>query len=219
MDLRDVRLTPAQAFALGTVVGAFIITMVIVMADARGQSKAPTAVSDVAQHGPSEPPNPAAACREVFARQIPALKAARASLAQWKVHVDAMNQLVAGAITLDQARAFWNQTRVGAKQRLARYRAADASLSRMAARCPPDSTGSSATSSCRQAVAERGLALEAADIAAATWARHIRDMDMLRAGTMSATQATQMWLQSWHQGAEQLSSFHTAARHARGLHC
>jgi hypothetical protein len=38
---------------------------------------------------------------------------AAGSVAQWEVHVGAMNKLVTGVISLRQATAFWNQTRVG----------------------------------------------------------------------------------------------------------
>ncbi len=58
-----------------------------------------------------------------------------------------------------------------------------------------------------------------ADTALATWHRHVRDMEMLRMGTMSPARATQMWLQSWHEGQRQVTRYRAAVTATRSAHC
>lgn len=159
-------------------------------------------------------------CRQVVRAQAPARRAAAVTLAQWAVHVGAMNKLVAGKITLSQATAFWNRTRVGAKRRLARYDAAVRTLATTDASCPSESTGSAgADATCRKAFVADRHELRAADTAIATWRHHVVDMDMLRMGHLSPAQATQMWLRNWHKGVAQLDEYHAARRHALSQHC
>src|SRR4051794_36003652 len=64
------------------------------------------------------------------------LQLAGPALDQRDVHVGAMNKLVAGKITLQQATAFWNQTRVGAYHRIGQFKDAEARLQRQGVDCP-----------------------------------------------------------------------------------
>jgi hypothetical protein len=151
-------------------------------------------------------------CPDLVKAQAPALRAAAKSLAQWKVHVDAMNQLVAGRITLAQATDFWNHTRVGAKRLIGHYQAVRQQLR---ADAPPCDSGAR----CAAAAQAREQELRIADRALATWNHHVHDMEMLRMGMMTPTQATQMWVRNWHIGVRQLGAYHAAADLARGVHC
>jgi hypothetical protein len=161
-----------------------------------------------------------AECRSVFDAQTQPLRVADASLSQWQIHVGAMNKLVVGAISLDQARAFWNQTRVGAKQLLRRYATAEHDFHQRRASCPTAPNHPAATlRTCAQAVAARNHELQLADIAIGTWRRHVRDMEMFRRGLMTPQQATTMWLRNWREGAQQLNQYQTAADAAQGQHC
>jgi len=140
---------------------------------------------------------------------------AQPALDQWEVHVGAMNKLVDGEITLQQATAFWNQTRVGAYHRIGRFEEAEAHLKRRGADCPTPrlfgSGSSPALRACEQHVAAELRALDSADTAITTWKHHMHDMDQLRAGKLSPTAATQMWLTMWHRGVSQLQDYRAAA--------
>lgn len=171
--------------------------------------------------GPTAPgPTAEAQCREVVAAQAPARRAAAAALAQWRVHVGAMNQLVAGEISLSQASAFWASTRVGAKRLLARYDAAVATLANSDVSCPAEpSDAGGLPSPCRMAVTADRRELRAADTAIETWRHHVVDMEMLRMGHMSPAQATRMWLRNWRQGVDELASYRDARQRARAQQC
>ncbi|GAA2155673.1 hypothetical protein GCM10009844_43070 [Nocardioides koreensis] len=161
-----------------------------------------------------------ATCRAVWRAQSGVLAAAGSSLAQWRVHVDAMNQLVAGEITLAQAQDFWNRTRKGAAERVARFEKADGTYADAAPGCPGGSTGSRADggsrdlSSCVAGVRARDRAIGAGTVALDTWKHHIMAMEMLRSGQITPEQATRMWLRSWRRGVRQLDTFTEVRRRA-----
>jgi hypothetical protein len=146
------------------------------------------------------------------------LEAARPALDQWKVHVGAMNQLVVGEITLRQATAFWNRTRVGAQRRVEAFDAAWAALRRDGVDCPSPrlmAPAMPALRPCARQVEAEIRVLEAARTSIRTWAEHVRHMDMLRMGTMSPEDATAMWLSMWQQGVRDLDAYRLAARGAQ----
>ncbi|RYP89033.1 hypothetical protein EKO23_00975 [Nocardioides guangzhouensis] len=157
-------------------------------------------------------------CREVFAAQERPLKAAAASLAQWQVHIGAMNKLVTGVITLDQATQFWDQTRVGASRRLERAAAGRRHFDRRTARCPAPPASARRDPeerTCHRAVAARNQTMRLATTALGTWQEHVHHMEMLRRGEMTPEEATQMWLQSWHTGNDQVRAYRAAAAATR----
>jgi len=161
-------------------------------------------------------------CLEVYAAQWQPLKTAAASMAQWEVHIGAMNKLVVGAITLRQATQFWNRTRVGAWTRLAAFADADRQFGQRTARCPmpldADEIGEELLG-CTTAVAARNRILHSAHGALDTWRMHVRHMELLRNGEMTPQRATELWLQSWRQGQAEVDHYRAAARAARGLRC
>lgn len=160
-------------------------------------------------------------CREVFAAQTKVLRTVPEPLSQWQVHIGAMNKLVTGVITLKQATQFWNQTRVGAAQGLARYRSAFDAFAERTVRCPRtgDETLTTDARECAVAVTARARELATAGQALASWRVHVRHMEMLRTGEMTPTQATQSWLRSWHAGVKELAAYRAAARQASGGTC
>jgi hypothetical protein len=143
------------------------------------------------------------------------LQLAGPALDQWNVHVGAMNKLVVGAITLQQATAFWNQTRRGAYHRIGLFKDAEARLQRRGVDCPaprllkPDA--SPQLRACAKHVAAEQRALDSARTAITTWNQHMHAMDQLRAGQLSPTAATQMWLSMWQRGVHELEDFRTTA--------
>lgn len=169
-------------------------------------------------------------CHQVFDNQTRPLEAAAVAMGQWEVHIGAMNQLVLGVISLDQATQFWNQTRDGARSHLRAYRAATARLRQPSTLCPapPSGSGAGPVSSvsktgkilrCERAVAARFQVLRSAGVALDTWGMHVMHMEMLRTGQMSPHRAEVLWLHSWHEGQKEVVAYHAAIRGARGLHC
>ena len=168
---------------------------------------------------PSVEPSPLERCAAAAQALQRPLQLARPALDQWDVHIGAMNKLVVGAITLPQATAFWNQTRVGAYHRIGRFNDADADLGRQALDCPdPLLLGSGAPPAlraCAQHVAAELDALETARTAITTWKHHVEAMDQLRLGQLSPAAATRMWLSMWRRGAQELAEFRGAEHAAR----
>lgn len=162
-----------------------------------------------------------AACHAVWAAQSAALRAAQRSMRQWQVHVDAMNQLVSGKITLAQASAFWAKTRIGAAHRVRVFERTDRSRQAVPQHCAP-AAGSPATptiTACMHGIQARDNTLAAAERAITTWNGHIADMEMLRMGKMSPTMASRMWIRSWHRGQRQIDSYAAMVRQVQGMHC
>jgi hypothetical protein len=127
-----------------------------------------------------------------------------------------MNQLVVGALTLSQASAFWNQTRVAAYRHIGDFDTAERALRRKGIDCPmPDLLGTAASPelrACSQHVAAEADQLDAARTAIRTWSHHVKAMDMLRMGKLSPTKATQMWLSMWQRGKDEIDRYTHAAR-------
>ncbi len=160
-------------------------------------------------------------CRKVYRAQATPLHAADTAMAQWQVHIGAMNQLVLGVISLPQATQFWNQTRVGAAAHLHAFRAAVAALGKPSVLCPapPSATSPGKLIDCEHAVAARFDVLQAAQVALGTWRMHVMHMDMLRDGKLTPQQAETMWLKSWHEGQQEVTRYRTATQAAGGHHC
>jgi hypothetical protein len=174
-------------------------------------------VNDTAERAPANPPPTTLdRCTTASRRLEVPLRAGRAAIGQWAVHVGAMNQLVVGALTLSQATAFWNQTRIAAYRRVGEFETADRALQRRGIDCPaPDQLGTASSPelrACSQHVAAEADQLAAARTAITTWSHHVRAMDMLRAGKLSPTKATQMWLAMWQRGKGEIDRFAHAAR-------
>ena len=164
-------------------------------------------------------------CRATWDAQEAPLEAAAKSLEQWQVHVSAMNQLVAGEITLPQATAFWEQTRRQAAHRVHRFESEDGAYQAGEHACPPPDDASNADPDlaaltvCADDVAQRDDVLEAARVAIGTWHHHVMDMNMVRAGTLSPTRALRLWNKSWHQGAAELHDYRSQLRQTGNQPC
>jgi hypothetical protein len=158
-------------------------------------------------------------CRRADAALAESLRAAVPALDQWEVHVGAMNKLVVGAITLRQANAFWNRTRVGAGRRLDSFYAAARRSRSAGTTCPSPrhlTQASAGLRSCAERVVAEQQALEAARIAMRTWKAHVRHMEMLRMGQMSPTTATRLWLANWRRGVQQIRTYRIAEPAVKG---
>ncbi|HET7325890.1 MAG TPA: hypothetical protein VFJ14_01250 [Nocardioidaceae bacterium] len=163
------------------------------------------------------------ACRNQHARQAPVLVSASRSVQQWRTHVEAMNQLVAGEITLEQAAEFWEQTRAGAAERIERFTTADGNYLSSDADCPwvagARGVGVPDLRECYRDTAAREELLGSSRVALTTWAHHVHDMERLRAGTLSPERATELWQRNWQQGVDQLEDYWAKARTAGETTC
>jgi hypothetical protein len=169
-----------------------------------------------------------ATCRLASLRVAASMGAADVSLQQFDKHIDAMNLLVAGTISLAVARQFWEQTRVGAAQNAAEYRRTQGSTRDSRTQCQaldPDVAASlpygpvNQLNQCVTYVERASTALTRADAAVTTWQHHIHDMEMLRTGDITPAQATATWRRNWHTGQRQLAAFEAARAQARAVHC
>lgn len=224
---RAPRIETSGAVAIGLLVAVCAFVLGWIVSDSLDHSRAesastgttaapPSAKATVA--GPTE--DALTLCRQVYADQATPLAAARASMAQWVVHIDAMNRLVSGQITLAQATAFWDQTRIGAQAKLRAFTDAVSRYDDRAVRCPRGgSQHASADQACVAAVAARNRQISRARTALATWRMHVGHMEMLRRGEMTASQATALWQTTWHQGQAEVTAYRAAASAARGLRC
>lgn len=163
-------------------------------------------------------------CQDLYARQLHTALAADASLDQWRLHIQAMNQLVAGAITFDQATAYWERTRIGARHNVLRFEQANAELQNGRLSCSASAgQTSSATqrqlADCQAATSGVTQTMAAAGTTIATWMHHIRDMNLLRAGKITPDDATSMWIQSWHSGARELHRYDALAARSLDQKC
>ena len=161
-------------------------------------------------------PSPLQRCTDASYALRGPLAAAGPAMDQWAVHIGAMNKLVVGAISLDQANAFWNQTRVGAEHHITRFRRSLQSVRGQDIDCPkPNLLSRTATAglrSCAGQVDADLKAIDAARTAINTWDMHVRDMERLRMGKLSPAAATQMWLSMWQRGQQELRAYRQADR-------
>lgn len=225
--------TSAAPYLVGALVGALALGLVWTVAAVSGDDE-PSRASDrstrpaaasLEQVGapsvagaPSGAPDTPDRCATAADRLAAAREAAAPAMQQWEVHVGAMNQLVVGAITLKQATDFWDNTRLGAIQRLDAFDAADAAVRRDGLDCPlPDRLGeaSPALVACAKRVDADARAVALARTATRTWRHHVEDMDMLRMGHLSPAAATKSWLASWKEGVRQLDAYKAARAEAR----
>jgi hypothetical protein len=167
-------------------------------------------------------------CRLANLRQQAPLSAAAVSLAQFDKHIDAMNLLVAGKISLSVATTFWDQTRVKAAENATAFRRADQELAGNTASCPaldPAVADAApygdvvAIKSCAVAITARNAALARARTAVTTWEHHVHDMEMLRMGHLTPAQATAAWRKNWKTGESQLAAYEKAAARASKVPC
>lgn len=160
-------------------------------------------------------------CQLVYAEQQRPLRAAGVAMSQWQVHIYAMNKLVLGAITLQQANQFWNQTRAGARAHLRAFIAARRHFDGRTVHCRPVGSGPHGRQlgRCERAVAARNGVLDTARAALATWGMHVRHMEMLRDGMMSPARAQRLWLENWHEGQHEVNQYRSAEHDARTVSC
>lgn len=217
-----------SAFLLGLALGVAVLGlvwfMVAVLGGGQEEEPEPAATEASTEQALAGAPAPSAApepdteerCADASAALDAALGRANPAMDQWKVHIGAMNQLVVGAITLEEASAFWEDTRLDAQQNIKRFRRDMQRLRRNGVDCPaPDLVpGGDDVRGCAQQVAAQMEALRRVRTSVNTWNQHVKHMDMLRLGTLSPEDATRMWISMWQEGADDLRDYRLAASRA-----
>jgi hypothetical protein len=177
----------------------------------------PTPGQEAVAAPPSSPQNP---CERADAALAEPLQAAVPAMDQWEIHIGAMNKLMVGAITAEQAGAFWSESKVGATRNLDRFDAANKGIDAARTDCPPPDEVSQAAPpelrTCARHVARERTALEAAGTAMQTWKSHIRHMKMLDMGHLAPDEASRLWLANWERGIEEIRTYRAAQRAAAG---
>jgi len=156
-------------------------------------------------------------CRIQWAAQMTPLSTAETSVSQWQLHVDAMNQLVAGEITLGQAVAFWNQTKVDAVEKIRAFDVAWSSYRKRDYACLD--AEDPALDRCQKAVQERETVLQLAFDAVDTWHHHVMDMRSLMAGKITPEDALARWKHFWRQGIAELNRYQDAVEASSTQRC
>ena len=124
-----------------------------------------------------------------------------------------MDQLVAGEITLAQATAFWEQTRIEAAEKITTFTAVDLEYAAIDPTCEMPLTTDDpgvdidVLSACEATIQARDEVLDSARVSIQTWHHHVIDMDLLRAGTLTPERALELWRRSWKQGVEELAAY------------
>ena len=221
---------PELLFGGGVVLGAVVLGMVWALVSMLGgtSDEAPDGSAGAGLGSPlvgtaATKPEPSRLerCGDAAFLMSRPLEAAGPAMDQWAVHIGAMNKLVVGAINLQQANAFWNQTRVGAHHRIKEFREAMHELRLQGVDCPTPRllprTATATVRTCVQQVDADMRTLDAARTAIDTWSMHVADMERLRTGKLSPAAATRMWLSMWRTGQQQLDDYRASARSARAI--
>jgi len=126
------------------------------------------------------------------------------------------------------ATTFWDQTRVKAAENVGAFRRADKELTGNTPTCPdldPAIADAApygevvAIKSCASAITARSAALARARTAVTTWEHHVHDMEMLRMGHLTPSQATAAWQKNWKTGEKQLAAYDKAVAKATTVPC
>jgi hypothetical protein len=225
----------APAFVLGGLVGMLVlglvwVTTAVVAGDEPRTEDSGVADQDLAalsQASPSvdlEVEEPVVVrrtrldrCQVAAGRLAAPLQAADPAMGQWEVHVGAMNKLVVGAITLQQASDFWESTRLGALRKIGRFHDATTTMRQEGLNCLVRSRlgrASEALRSCVDRVAADERTLLAARTAITRWEHHVHDMDRMRLGLLSPATVSKRWLVDWQQGVREIEEYKSAAKAA-----
>lgn len=173
---------------------------------------APSAATTEATSTPSETPSAdpvvaqVAACREGWQLQAAAKDRAATVLNEWKRHLDIMNNLQAGKISLAKAKKDWGPTTANASPHIVEFHNADKAYIAAAQRCtPPTDPASSnpdaeALSTCAASMKVVDGILAKARAAIEPWETHLKDQSHFKAGGITAARAESLWRQLWQQG-------------------
>lgn len=167
---------------------------------------------------------PIAACQEAWRLQTAAQAAAFTSLSQWRAHLDVMNRLQAGKITLAAAKQEWVPTTAGAAQNIVAFRTADQALTAAKVSCAaPEASVTGAQADALRACAASSTKLNAvlaqARIAIAPWETHLKDQSHFKAGEVTSAAAEARWRALWKKGLATIGGWIAAHTASSGATC
>ena len=164
-----------------------------------------------------------ASCRAKWGLQSTARADAYLSLGQWDRHLDVMNDLRAGKITVARAKDLWTQTTVKASENVAAFRAADAALAASKDTCAVDASATGAEAdavrSCAASMKTVDTVLAQARTAIAPWEKHLKDQSHYRAGGMTPAAAESLWRALWRKGLETMPAYQAVAPKGQSATC
>ncbi len=147
------------------------------------------------------------ACKAGWQLQAAATSAAATVLGEWKAHIDIMNNLQAGRVTLAEAKKGWGPTTAQASPHIAAFHAADqAYQSATTQRCTPPTDPASpnpdakSLATCAASMKVVDGILAKARTAIAPWETHLKDQSHFKSGGMTAAKAEALWRSLWQQG-------------------
>jgi hypothetical protein len=182
---------------------------------ASGGTSAPTESSEPTESTAS---SESAGCKELWANELRVALAAERTLQEWRLHIETMDELVAGKITIDDANVFWDESEHGALRRIDRFKRLDADLRSSPTNCDiEDPTGP--TGACADAAQAVERTIDVARTAVDTWKHHIRQMAKLRAGEITTEEAIQSWRRLWQTGQVQTVRYDRRATRALAHDC
>ncbi len=144
-------------------------------------------------------------CVQLFDHELAATAAAHASIAQWKMHIDAINQLMAGQISRYQAQQRWSQTRRGAVHKVRAFEVLRQQLA--GPRCPANSPSGRGLGACHLATSAYADVVQAARTTIHVWMMHIDQMENMPATAITSSQV-RMWNHMWDLGQRRLGQYH-----------
>jgi hypothetical protein len=157
-------------------------------------------------------------CKDLWAHELRVALAAERTLQEWRLHIETMDQLVAGKITQAQADMLWDATRRGDLHRIRQFHRLDTHLQNSPTTCDA-AAAAEADTACAAAAHAVEQTIDAARTAVQTWRVHIRDMRMRRAGEITSAEAMQRWTRLWQTGQVQTVRYDHRASVALGHHC
>ena len=144
-------------------------------------------------------------CRSAWARQAKAAATASTVLREWDAHLDIMNDLQAGKISLAKAKKDWGPTTAKAPQHIADFHAADRTYRSAEQRCAlpenvPTGDQAKALATCAAGMKVVDGILAKARTAVEPWETHLKDQSHFKAGGITAARAEALWRSLWQQG-------------------
>lgn len=140
-------------------------------------------------------------CRSVLVAQGRVVTAAEAPIAQWRIHIGAMQKLAAGQITLKQATKFWDDTQHASHGAITSFEVVNATYvkTKKSPVCIPElRSGEIVLALARRTIEQ--------------WHAHANDMDLLDKGELSASKALARWEEFYPRGQAQLAAYDEARK-------
>lgn len=164
-----------------------------------------------------------ASCRAKWTLQSAARADADRSLSQWDRHLDIMNDLQAGKLTLAQAKAAWPATTEKAPENIVAFRNADKALAASRDTCTVDASATGAAADavrgCAASMRTVDGVLARARIAIAPWETHLKDQSHFKAGGMTPVAAEAAWRVLWKKGLATLPGYQAVAAKGQSASC